>query len=75
MGGMFFPPDFNLIDLESLRRRHVLMANIAESIPVIQMHLSLVTFYEERIAAMVQYTKLIGWPDQLAQWGSASVVD
>lgn len=52
MAGMLFPPDFNLIDLEACRRHHVMLATLAETIPVMEFHMNLAEFYQERITAL-----------------------
>ncbi len=53
---MLFPPDFNLIDLESCRRHHVMLATLAVTAPVMELHMDLAKFYEERVIALLQAT-------------------
>ena len=50
--GMLFPPDFNLIDLEACRRHHVVLATLASTGSVMELHLNLAEFYQERITAL-----------------------
>ncbi|WP_277982606.1 hypothetical protein [Sphingomonas faeni] len=51
---MLFPPDFNLIDLEASRRHHVTLATLAVTVPVMEFHMNLAQFYEERVIALLQ---------------------
>ncbi len=44
---MLFPHNFDLIELESGRRRHVVLASRAMTVPLIEMHLNLAAYYEE----------------------------
>ncbi|WP_132898446.1 hypothetical protein [Sphingomonas sp. PP-CC-3A-396] len=60
---MLFPPDFNLIDLEAARRHHIMLATLAVTVPVMELHMNLAQFYEERLTALLQIT---GRP---AHWG------
>lgn len=49
--GMFFPANFNLEELESNRRRHIMLASNATAASVMQMHLSLAALYQNQAAA------------------------
>ncbi|MEG3162306.1 hypothetical protein U1763_17525 [Sphingomonas sp. LB2R24] len=62
---MLFPPDFNLIDLEACRRRHIMLATLAVTVPVMELHMSLAQFYEERVIAVLQAT---GRPAHYGDW-------
>jgi hypothetical protein len=53
MACMLLPPDFNLSDLEACRRHQVILATLAETVPVMELHINLAEFYQERIAALV----------------------
>ncbi len=44
---MLFPYNFDLIELESGRRRHIVLASRAMTVPLIEMHLNLAAYYEE----------------------------
>ncbi|MEG8016789.1 hypothetical protein [Sphingomonas sp. LR55] len=54
MAQMLFPPDFNLIDLEAARRHHIMLATLAVTVPVMEFHMNLAQFYEERVIALSQ---------------------
>lgn len=62
---MLFPPDFNLIDLETGRRHHVMLATLAVTVPVMELHMNLAQFYEERVIALLQAT---GRPAHHGDW-------
>jgi hypothetical protein len=69
--GMFFPPNFNLEELESDRRRHVILAASATAVPIMQMHLSLAELYQDRATALARSSPTpdrheIGEPDLVA---------
>lgn len=49
---MFFPVNFNLEELESYRRRHIILAATATAVPIMQMHLSLAELYQYRARAL-----------------------
>lgn len=49
---MLFPPNFNLIDVEACRRHHVMLATLAMTASVMEFHINLAEFYEERLAAL-----------------------
>lgn len=53
-GGMFLPHNFNLIELESCRRRHVVLASLAVTVSLIEMHLNLAEYYHQSINAFVR---------------------
>jgi len=65
MAPMLFPPDFNLIDLEASRRHHVMLAALAVTAPVMELHMNLAQFYEERVIALLQST---GRPAHHGDW-------
>jgi hypothetical protein len=51
---MFFPLIFQLEELESNRRRQVMLAAAATAVPVMEMHLSLAALYQDQAAALVR---------------------
>lgn len=51
---MFFPLNFQLEELESNRRRQVMLAAAAIAVPVMEMHLSLAALYQDQAAALVR---------------------
>jgi len=65
MAHMLFPPDFNLIDLEAARRHHIMLATLAVTVPVMEFHMDLAQFYEERAIALLQAT---GRPAHDGNW-------
>ena len=50
-GCMFLPHNFNLIELESCRRQHVVLASLAMTVSLIEMHLNLAEYYQQSINA------------------------
>lgn len=50
--GMFFPVNFNLEELESNRRRQIMLASLATTASVMEMHLSLAALYQDQAAAL-----------------------
>ena len=50
---MLFPPDFHLIDLETARRHHIMLATLAVTVPVMEFHMNLAQFYKERAIALL----------------------
>jgi hypothetical protein len=51
---MFFPPNFDLEELESNRRRQVVLAATATTVRIMEMHLSLAALYQNQAASLAR---------------------
>lgn len=52
---MIFPPDFTAEQLESNRRRHIVLATLSTSVGLMEMHLSLAAFYQAQAVALATW--------------------
>jgi hypothetical protein len=52
MQRMLLPPNFNIVDLESSRRRHVILASLAVTASLTEMHRNLATHFEQCVASL-----------------------
>lgn len=51
---MFFPSTFELEELESNRRRQIMLAANATAVPIMEMHLSLAALYQNQAATLAR---------------------
>lgn len=51
---MFLPSEFDAEKLESNRRRQVVLATTATTVPIMEMHLSLAALYQNQAVALAR---------------------